>query len=121
MRISDWSSDVCSSDLMARQLVYARFKDETYTRGLNVFTTITKADQDAAYLAVRRGVMSYEERHRYRGPESYINIPDNKDEAEDAIEVELASHPDSDNLVAPVVTTATPKQHGKEPGKENRG
>lgn len=94
---------------MARQLVYDRFKDETYTRGLNVFTTITKADQDAAYLAVRRGVMDYEERHHYRGPESYINIPDNKEEAEDAIEVELASHPDSDNLVAAVVTSATPK------------
>jgi penicillin-binding protein 1A len=94
---------------MARQLVYDQFKDETYTRGLNVFTTITKADQDAAYLAVRRGVMDYEERHHYRGPESYINIPDNKEEAEDAIEVELASHPDSDNLVAAVVTSATPK------------
>lgn len=94
---------------MARQLVYDQFKDETYTRGLNVFTTITKADQDAAYLAVRRGVMDYEERHHYRGPESFINIPDNKDEAEDAIEVELASHPDSDGLVAAVVTSATPK------------
>tara|TARA_R110001599_G_scaffold64023_4_gene179467 strand:+ start:147450 stop:149804 length:2355 start_codon:yes stop_codon:yes gene_type:complete len=94
---------------MARQLVYDQFKDETYTRGLNVFTTITKADQDAAYLAVRRGVMDYEERHHYRGPESFINIPDNKDEAEDAIEVELASHPDSDGLVAAIVTSATPK------------
>ncbi|MEG2901601.1 MAG: transglycosylase domain-containing protein, partial [Massilia sp.] len=36
---------------MARQLVYEQFKEDTYTRGLNVFTTITKADQDAAYLA----------------------------------------------------------------------
>lgn len=94
---------------MARQLVYQQFKDETYTRGLNVFTTITKADQDAAYLAVRRGVMEYEERHHYRGPESFINIPENKDEAEDAIEVELASHPDNDGLVAAVVTSASPK------------
>jgi penicillin-binding protein 1A len=45
---------------MARQLVYEQFKEDTYTRGLNVFTTITKADQDAAYLALRRGVMDYE-------------------------------------------------------------
>lgn len=94
---------------MARQLAYDQFKDDSYTRGLNVFTTITKADQDAAYLAVRRGVMDYEKRHGYRGPESYINIPDNKEEAEDAIEVELANHPDSDDLVAAVVLEATPK------------
>ncbi|GGC13846.1 penicillin-binding protein 1A [Oxalicibacterium flavum] len=94
---------------MARQLVYEQFKEETYTRGLNVFTTITKADQDAAYLAVRRGVMAYEKRQAYRGPENFIEIPDSKEEAEDAIEVELANHPDSDGLVAAVVLEATPK------------
>jgi len=94
---------------MTRQMVYDQFKEDTYTRGLNVFTTITKADQDAAYLAVRRGVMDYERRHGYRGPESYIDIPNNKNEAEDAIEVELANHPDSDNLVAAVVLSASPK------------
>jgi penicillin-binding protein 1A len=70
---------------MARQLVYEQFKEDTYTRGLNVFTTITKADQDAAYLAVRRGVMDYERRHPYRGPESYIEIPSEKGEADEAI------------------------------------
>jgi penicillin-binding protein 1A len=64
---------------MARQLVYEQFKEDTYTRGLNVFTTITKADQDAAYLALRRGVMDYERRHPYRGPESYLDIPKEKD------------------------------------------
>lgn len=94
---------------MTRQLVYEQFKEETYTRGLNVFTTITKADQDAAYLAVRKGVMDYEKRHGYRGPENYIEIPANKEEAEDAIEVELANHPDSDDLVAAVVLDATPQ------------
>ncbi len=94
---------------MTRQLVYEQFKEETYTRGLNVFTTITKADQDAAYLAVRKGVMDYEKRHGYRGPENYMEIPANKEEAEDAIEVELANHPDSDDLVAAVVLNATPK------------
>ncbi len=94
---------------MTRQLVYEQFKEETYTRGLNVYTTITKADQDAAYLAVRKGVMDYEKRHGYRGPESYMEIPSDKEEAEDAIEVELANHPDSDDLVAAVVLEATPK------------
>ena len=94
---------------MTRQLVYEQFKEDTYTRGLSVFTTITKADQDAAYLALRRGVMDYEKRHGYRGPEGYMEIPAAKEEADDAIEVELADHPDSDDIVAAVVLEASPK------------
>jgi penicillin-binding protein 1A len=93
---------------MARQLVYEQFKEDTYTRGLNVFTTITKADQDAAYLALRRGVMDYERRHIYRGPEKYIQIPDTKGDADEAIEAELAEHPDSDDIVAAVVLQSSP-------------
>ena len=94
---------------MTRQLVYDEFKEDTYTRGLNVYTTITKADQDAAYIALRRGVMQYEKRHGYRGPEGYMELPTSKEEADDAIEVELAEHPDSDDIVAAVVTEANPK------------
>jgi penicillin-binding protein 1A len=95
---------------MARELVYGQFKEDTYTRGLNVFTTITKADQDAAYLALRRGVMDYERRHPYRGPEKYIDIPADKSDADDAIEAELAEHPDSDDIVAAIVLAASPKE-----------
>ena len=94
---------------MTRQLVYEQFKEETYTRGLTVFTTITKADQDAAYLALRRGVMDYEKRHGFRGPEGYMEIPASKEDADEAIEVELADHPDSDDIIAAVVLEATPK------------
>ena len=95
---------------MTRQMVYDQYKEDAYTRGLNVYTTITKADQDAAYLALRRGVMEYEKRHGYRGPEGYMEIPASKEEAEDAIEVELAEHPDSDDIVAAVVLDASPKE-----------
>lgn len=94
---------------MTRQLIYDQYKEEAYTRGLNVYTTITKADQDAAYLALRRGVMDYERRHGYRGPEGYMEIPEKKEEADHAIEVELAEHPDSDDIVAAAVLEATPK------------
>lgn len=95
---------------MVRQMVYDQFKENTYTQGLNVFTTITKADQDAAYIALRRGVMDYEKRRGYRGPEGYMDIPDGSQaEAEDAIEMRLADHPDSDEIIAAVVLEATPK------------
>ncbi|EIJ45283.1 penicillin-binding 1 (peptidoglycan synthetase) transmembrane protein [Herbaspirillum sp. GW103] len=97
---------------MARQLVYAQYKDETYTRGLNVFTTITKADQDAAYIALRRGIIDYERRHGYRGPEGYMDLPEKatKEVVEDAVAVELADHPDSDDMVSAVVLEAKPKE-----------
>ncbi len=94
---------------MARQMVYEQFKDETYSLGLNVYTTITKADQDAAYLSLRRGVMDYEKKHGYRGPEGYIDIPEDKSEADDAIEDALSDHPDSDDIVAALVLEADQK------------
>lgn len=94
---------------MARMLVYEQYKEDTYTRGLNVYTTITKADQEAAYQSVRRGVMDYEKRHGYRGPEGHIEIPKGKDDAADAIETELADYADSDNILAAVVLEASPK------------
>lgn len=94
---------------MARQMVYDQFKEETYTRGLNVYTTITKADQDAAYLALRQGVLDYEKRQAYRGPEAYMEIPSDKNDAEAAIEAALAEHQDSDGISAAAVLSATPK------------
>jgi penicillin-binding protein 1A len=94
---------------MARQLVYDEFKEDAYTLGLNVYTTITKADQDAAYLSIRRGVMDYVKKHGYRGPEGFLEIPDDKTEADNDIEDALAEHPDSDDIVAAVVLDATPK------------
>jgi penicillin-binding protein 1A len=95
---------------MARQMMYDQFKDETYTRGLKVFTTVTKSDQDAAYQALRHGVMDYEKRHGYRGPEGYLDIPTTKEAAAAAVGTALASHPDSDDLVSAIVVSATPTQ-----------
>ena len=55
---------------MARQVIFDTYGEEAYTKGLTVFTTIRKADQEAAYAAVRKGVMDYDRRHGYRGPGS---------------------------------------------------
>ena len=94
---------------LARMLMYEQYKEDTYTRGLNVYTTILKADQEAAYKALRKGVMDYERRQAYRGPEGHMEIPREADEAADAIESELADYPESDDLVPAVVLEATPK------------
>jgi len=92
---------------MARQVVYDAYGDDAYTRGITVWTTIRRADQDAAYNAVRRGVTEYDRRHGYRGPEAYVNLPEDAAEAEAALERAFQDATDSDNLVAAVVTAAS--------------
>jgi penicillin-binding protein 1A len=95
---------------MVRQMMYAQYKDETYTRGLTVTTTIDSADQEAAYVAVRKGVMDYERRHGYRGPEGFVQLPADGDDRDQAIEDALTDHPDNGELVAAVVTDVSPKE-----------
>jgi penicillin-binding protein 1A len=93
-----------------RQLVYAQYGDEAYTRGLNVFTTINSVQQDAAYKALRKGIMDYERRQIYRGPEEFVDLPADPQDAEDAIDDALAEHPDNGDVMSAVVLEATPKK-----------
>ncbi|RBA23531.1 penicillin-binding protein 1A [Herminiimonas fonticola] len=92
-----------------RQFMYTQYKDEIYTSGMSVYTTLNKADQDAAYEAVRRGVLDYDKRHGYRGPEDNIDLPKDEEDRQQAIEDILVKHPDSDDLKAAVVTAASAK------------
>jgi len=96
---------------MARQLIFAQYGNEAYTRGLNVYTTLNAGDQEAAYTALRRGIMDYERRQHYRGPEKFVALPSGEGpELEDAIDEALASHPDNGDVLAAVVLEATAKK-----------
>ncbi|MDN7428369.1 MULTISPECIES: penicillin-binding protein 1A [unclassified Burkholderia] len=95
---------------MVRQMMYAQYHEETYTRGFNVVTTIDSADQQVAYTALRKGIMDYERRHGYRGPEGFIELPAGADDREQAIDDALLEHPDNGELIAAVVTAASPRQ-----------
>lgn len=88
---------------LARQVVYAQFKEDSYTKGISVYTTILKADQNAAYESVRRNVLNYDQRHGYRGPETFITLPAGEEERDDAIEDALQRRPGSDRLIPAVV------------------
>jgi penicillin-binding protein 1A len=93
-----------------RQLVYAQYGDEAYTRGLNVFTTVNSLQQDAAYRALRKGIMDYERRQIYRGPEEFIDLPSDPQDAEEAIDDSLADHPDNGDVMSAIVLEANPKK-----------
>lgn len=95
---------------MARQLMFAQYGPEIYTRGLNVYTTVRADDQEVAYQALRRGIMDYELRQNYRGPERFINLPTDPRELEDAIDDALIDQGDKGDLLAAVVLEATPRK-----------
>jgi penicillin-binding protein 1A len=93
-----------------RQLVHNQYGDETYTRGLNVYTTLRATDQTVAYKALRKGIMDYERRQVYRGPERFVDLPANPQETEDAIDDALADSPDNGDVMSAVVLEASPKR-----------
>jgi len=95
---------------MARQLMFAQYGPEIYTRGLNVYTTIHADQQQAAYQALRRGILDYERRQHYRGPERFITLPEKPAELEDAVDDALIEQGDKGDLLAAVVLEATPKK-----------
>ena len=94
----------------ARQLIFSQYGDEAYTRGLNVYLTLKSSDQMVAYRALRRGIMDYERRQVYRGPEDYVDLPANPTEVDARIAEALQDHPDNDELKAAVATEAGPKK-----------
>ena len=93
-----------------RQLMFAQYGDATYTRGLNVYTTLRAADQAVAYRALRRGIMNFERRQIYRGPEKFVSLPGTQQELEDVIDEVLLEHPDNGDLMSAVVLEADAKK-----------
>jgi penicillin-binding protein 1A len=93
-----------------RQLMFAQYGQETYTRGLNVYTTLQSTEQNAAYRALRLGIMDFERRQVYRGPEKFIDLPSGAKEMEEAIDDVLDDHPDNGDVMSAVVLEATPKK-----------
>ena len=102
---------------MARQFAFDLVGESAYTRGLVITTTIKARDQEAAYQALRRGVLDYERRQSFRGPEGYIELPavgkDSKESKEalaEAVDGAFAQYPDSDDLLTAVVLEANSKR-----------
>ncbi|MBV8469261.1 MAG: penicillin-binding protein 1A [Burkholderiaceae bacterium] len=94
----------------ARQLIFGQYGEDAYTRGLDVYLTIHQDEQTAAYRALRRGIMDYERRQVYRGPEAYVDLPADPKDLDTRVAEVLADHPANDELLAAVVLDADPKK-----------
>jgi penicillin-binding protein 1A len=60
---------------MVRADMVQRYGDGAYTAGYQVFTTIDSHLQEAANQAVQQGLLAYDRRHGYRGPEGQVDLP----------------------------------------------
>ncbi|MFT5934498.1 MAG: penicillin-binding protein 1A [Hydrogenophaga sp.] len=95
---------------MVRQAIVAQYGEEAYTRGLLVTTSLRADDQEAAYRAVRDGVLNFERRQFYRGPELFITLPDNPAARDEAIDDALNERPDNGDLMSAVVVEASARK-----------
>ena len=95
---------------MARQMAADRFPEDVYSRGLRVYTTILKSDQEAAHASLRKGVLDYDRRHGYRGAETYVEMGDIKSDQDEALDVLLQDFSDAPDLRPAIVLKVESKQ-----------
>jgi penicillin-binding protein 1A len=64
---------------MVRQYVFQRYGEQIYTSGMKVHTTIRLTEQKAAEAAVRSGVVEFNRRRGYPGPEAQFELPSDQE------------------------------------------
>ncbi len=95
---------------MARLMAFELFKEDIYTAGLNVYTTIRAEEQRAATAAVRKGVLEYDRKYGYRGPEAFVELPAEAGKLDEKIDDVLEEYPDVDEFRTAVVLEADPQR-----------
>ncbi len=95
---------------MARQIAVERYSEEAYNQGLRVITTLIKAEQDAAYASLRKGIMDYDRRHGYRGAEQFIDPKEIAKNTEEEFEDALSDVTEVDGLYPALVLSASTSQ-----------
>ena len=95
---------------MVRQAMFERYQEAIYSNGLKVYTTLRKVDQEAAIQALRQGVLDYDRRHGYRGPEGFVELPVSAVNLEELLEDALADADESNGLAPAIVLEAGSKQ-----------
>jgi penicillin-binding protein 1A len=95
---------------MARQEMVERYGDEAYTNGYHVYTTISSDLQRIATQSVIDGLISYDNRHGYRGPEQRLPPTASNDDTLTLWREALASTAVIANLQAAIVTSVAKRK-----------
>ncbi|MGA0005784.1 MAG: transglycosylase domain-containing protein, partial [Burkholderiaceae bacterium] len=102
-RADDYAVNAAYLAEMVRIQIYNQFREEAYSRGLTVFTTVRSYEQKAAYDALRTGLLSFDRKLGWRGPEARIDLPPEVEARQDAIDDVISDRPDSDRIFTAVV------------------
>jgi penicillin-binding protein 1A len=57
---------------MVRKFMLEKYGEESYSKGYQVYTTLSSSQQQAAQSAVFKGLLDYDIRHGYRGAEKHL-------------------------------------------------
>lgn len=93
---------------MARAAIFEQYGDPAYVSGIRVYTTVRRKDQEAANVALRLGVMEYDRRHGYRGPEGQVQLAA-EGSPDETVEEALADRETLGELAPAVVLEVGPK------------
>ncbi len=93
---------------MIRQVIYDRYQEEAYSKGIKVYTTIRQIDQETASQALRKNVLEFDKRNGYRGPETYIDLAKHGLNQEKTLDDILDEISDIDDIFPAIVLSAKP-------------
>ena len=104
----DFAADYVAE--IVRQTLYDQYQDSIYSSGMKVYTTIKKANQEAANIAVLQGILEYQRRQGYQKPEKNIDLSQfTADNLKQGLQTALADFDEYNGFVPAIVTELSAK------------
>jgi penicillin-binding protein 1A len=95
---------------IVRQILFEHYKEGIYSSGLKVYTTIYKANQEAANNAVLLGILEYQRRQGYQKPERTIDLSQLKStNLEEGLQIALLDFEEYNGFVPAIATEVSAK------------
>ncbi len=95
---------------MVRQYMFQRYGEQIYVSGMKVYTTLRLREQSAAAMAVRKGLVDFNRRHGYAGPEGRVELPDSAEALEEALDEAVMEKDEVGGLLPAVVVLLDKKR-----------
>ena len=95
---------------IVRQMLFQRYQEGIYSSGLKVYTTVIKANQEAANSAILQGILEYQRRQGYQKPEKNIDLSQLKSASlEEGMQLALNDIEEFNGFLPAIVTSVSPK------------
>ena len=92
---------------MVRQTLFEKYGEAVYNSGYKATTTLLREQQEAANRALAAGVLDYDQRHGYRGPEAHIDLAGDRETRATQIADALTERAPVNDLLPAVVTSSS--------------